>query len=268
MRKGFLCGSVLLIVIAFVIISWTSKRQVAQPAPLAHSGFKSDEDSLVVDRYINTVYNNAGLADAGLNKQVFRKAVIGYFNLKDQSKLSGANSVITVVDLAMPSRSKRMYIIDLLKEKLVLNTWVSHGQGSGGDIATQFSNEVDSFQSSIGFYVTDNVYYGKHGKSLRLDGLDTGFNSNAHMRDIVVHAAPYVSTNSINELGRLGRSQGCPAVSPYVIDRVIDSIKGKTLIFINGADNSYHSKYLNQSIAANYAFKADTIRAATNRLYN
>ncbi len=145
-----------------------------------------------------------------------------------------------------------MWIVDILNKKLLLNTWVAHGQGSGNDMADHFSNINESHQSSVGFYVTDDVYFGKHGRSLRLDGMDEGFNSAARNRAIVVHAADYVSQGTIAQLGRLGRSHGCPAVSPEVSDMVINTIKGKTLLFINGNDTRYASKYLNDAFQSNF----------------
>ena len=99
--------------------------------------------------------------------------------------------------------------------------------------------------------MTAEVYKGKHGRSLRLDGMDEGYNSNARKRSIVVHGAPYVSQGTINELGRLGRSQGCPAVPAELSDKVINTIEGKTVIFINGTHQSYFSKYLDVHLAAN-----------------
>jgi len=163
-----------------------------------------------------------------------------------------------VVDFNKSSRSKRMWVIDLLNKKLLLNTWVAHGQGSGDDVATHFSDTNESHQSSLGFYVTDDIYFGKHGRSLRLDGMDAGFNSHARERAVVLHAADYVSQGTINTLGRLGRSFGCPAVSPLVIDYVINTLKGKTMIFINGSDSRYTSKYLNANLAANMALAGAT----------
>jgi len=147
-----------------------------------------------------------------------------------------------------------MWIIDVQNKKLLLNTWVAHGQGSGDNIANAFSNKAESHQSSLGFYVTNEVYFGKHGRSLRLDGMDEGFNDRARSRDIVLHGAEYVNQNTINQLGRLGRSFGCPAVSVDVVDDIINTVKNKNLLFINGNDNSYTSKYLNEEIAANAAF--------------
>jgi hypothetical protein len=210
------------------------------------------------NQYVDGIYQAANLQASGLDEGVFKKAITGYYNLKTDNKLSAHSSVVTIVDLAKSSCTKRMWIVDLQKKKLLLNTWVAHGQNSGNDIANHFSNDVDSFESSLGFYVTDNVYIGKHGRSLRLNGMDQGFNDRAVERDIVLHAAQYVGPASIRELGRLGRSQGCPAVSPMVANRIIDTIKGKNVLFVSGNDDSYNSKYLNPDMAARIAFQDDS----------
>ena len=204
------------------------------------------------EQYVNTVYQTARLQETGLDIEVFQKALTGYFNIKSANKLPENSSVITVVDFSKPSREKRMWIIDLLNKQLVLNTWVAHGSGSGDDIPDRFSDNNDSHQSSLGFYLTDDVYMGKHGRSLKLDGLDEGFNASARARSIVIHAANYVSQSTIDQHGRLGRSFGCPAVSPKVLEQVIKNIKGKTVLFISGNDSSYNSKYLDENIFANF----------------
>lgn len=230
------------------VISWApaEDKKVAASTKVA---FTAKE---LFAEYVNNVYQAAGLNQAGLSREVFEKALTGYFNLKAANKLPKNSEIITVVDFTRSSREKRMWIVDVLNKKLLLNTWVAHGQGSGGDIADHFSNTNQSHQSSVGFYVTDDVYVGKHGRSLRLDGMDEGFNSAARNRAIVVHAADYVSPGAIAQLGRLGRSHGCPAVSPEVIDMVINNIKGKTLLFINGNDANYTSKYLNDAFQNNF----------------
>lgn len=202
-------------------------------------------------QYVSDIYNTANLQQTGLDVTVFQKAVTGYLNLKLANKLPANSNVITVVDFTKSSREKRMWIIDLMSKSLLLNTWVAHGQGSGDDMASHFSNNNESHQSSLGFYLADDVYFGKHGRSLRLDGLDAA-NSAARARGIVVHAADYVCQNTINQIGRLGRSFGCPAVSPEVSDMVINTIKGKTVFFINGNDSNYMSSLLDDTAPANY----------------
>jgi hypothetical protein len=205
-------------------------------------------------RYVDEIYQSARLEQAGMDESVFKKALTGFINLKLANLLPQTSSIITVVDLSKPSREKRMWIVDLMTKELLIHTWVAHGSGSGTETADYFSNIDDSHQSSLGFYLTDNVYMGKHGRSLHLDGLDEGFNDLARAREIVVHAAPYVSQKTINATGRLGCSWGCPAVSPKISNKVINTIKGRTMFFINGNDESYTSKYLDQSNVANYIF--------------
>jgi hypothetical protein len=182
------------------------------------------------------------LQQTGMDAAVLQKAVTGYLNLKLANKLSPNSNIITVIDFSKSSREKRMWIIDILNKSLILNTWVAHGQGSGDDMASRFSNNNESHQSSLGFYLANEVYFGKHGRSLKLDGLDEGINSAARARGIVIHAADYVCQNTINQIGRLGRSFGCPAVSPEVSDQVINTIKGGSMLYINGNDSNLHIK--------------------------
>lgn len=257
MKKSFWWVTSVLLIFSCSIISWKAEKEVNKAKKVVASVRSSRGSSgEMFTEYLDEIYNTAQLHAAGLNFAVFQKAVTGFYNLKAENKIPQYSSVITIVDLAKSSCTKRMWIVDLASKELVLNTWAAHGSGSGGDTPTYFSNSSDSHASSLGFYVTDGVYQGKHGRSLKLDGMDEGFNNNARSRSIVVHAAPYVSQASISELGRLGRSEGCPAVSPKVINKVIENIKGHTVLFINGNDGSYTSKYLNQDVAANYVYPA------------
>ncbi|RZK59813.1 MAG: murein L,D-transpeptidase catalytic domain family protein [Pedobacter sp.] len=211
----------------------------------------------IYGNYISALYTAVHLKEAGLSLPVFEKAVTGFYNLKKSGQLSN-KSILTIADFDQSSTKKRLYIIDLDKREILLNTWVAHGQKSGNDEATNFSNKNDSFTSSLGFYVTGEVYRGIHGRSLKLDGMDLGFNDNARSRSIVVHGAPYVSEGTINALGRLGRSQGCPAVAPEVADKVINTIGDKTVLFINKSIENYSSKYLDETLAANFALDTTT----------
>ena len=242
MRKHFWWILCVFLAFATSFISWTPIEKTTTDNNKATSSAKE-----MFQQYVSTVYQTAKLQQAGLDINVFQKALTGYINLKLANKLPQNSSVITVVDFTKSSREKRMWIIDMLNNQVLLNTWVAHGQGSGDDMANQFSNTNESHQSSLGFYVTNDVYVGKHGRSLRLNGMDEGFNTAALARGIVVHAADYVSQGTINQIGRLGRSFGCPAVSPQVISQVINTIKGKSMLFINGNDSRYTSKYLNES---------------------
>ncbi|TCD28147.1 murein L,D-transpeptidase catalytic domain family protein [Pedobacter psychrodurus] len=212
-------------------------------------------------QYISNIYHQVHLDSAGLSEQVFEKALTGFYNLK-YSGLLHNKSILTIADFDQESRKKRLYIIDLASKKLILNTWVAHGQNSGGDKPSYFSNNINSNQSSLGFYLTGEIYNGKHGRSLKLDGMDQGFNSNARERSIVVHGASYVSQKSIDQLGRLGRSQGCPAVPAKLADQVINTISDRTVLFINNSDQQYNSSFLNETLAASVILNQEQILAA------
>lgn len=155
-------------------------------------------------------------------------------------------STLTIIDYSKPSLEPRMWVLDLDARELLYEELVSHGQGSGGNVATKFSNTPDSHQTSIGLFVTDTTYVGRNGYSLRLDGLDKGFNDRARERAIVMHGAPYVNGVIGKSLGRLGRSHGCPAVRDAVARELIDRVKGGDLVFSYYPDAEWlkTSKYL------------------------
>ena len=164
----------------------------------------------------------------------------GYEQLKQQGKIK--NEILTIVDFSLPSNQERMWVIDMNSQKVILKSLVAHGRNSGLEYATNFSNQNESFKSSLGFYLTGEVYNGKHGLSLRLDGMEFGINDNARNRAIVIHGADYVSTSFIQKTGRLGRSQGCPAV-PYELHKeLIQITKGKSCVFIYHPSKSYSVK--------------------------
>ena len=138
---------------------------------------------------------------------------------------------LTVIDYSKPSSERRLWVFDLKSRELVYEELVAHGQGSGANMATQFSNDDESHQTSLGLFVTGDTYVGKNGYSLRLDGLDQGVNDRARDRAIVMHGAPYVSEQFVKATGRLGRSWGCPAISAAVAREMIDRVKGGGLVF-------------------------------------
>lgn len=174
-----------------------------------------------------------------LNYEVFAKAYTGYQNLKKANKLNAERNILTVSDYSLSANKKRMWIIDMNSRKVLINTHVAHGQGTGEEYARHFSNREGSHQSSMGFYVTGDTYIGKHGNSLHLHGMDEGYNSAAYERAIVVHGAGYVSPDFIAGTGRLGRSWGCPAVSNELSDTVINTIKEGTCMFIYYPEKKY-----------------------------
>lgn len=192
------------------------------------------------------IYDQLNLAQSGLQKNVFEYALRGW------QKLDTTKTVLSIVDLSQPSNRKRLYVVDLANKKLLFNTYVSHGRNSGDLMANRFSNVNSSFQTSLGFYQTLNTYMGKHGLSLQLKGLEKGFNDNVFNRNIVLHGANYVCEDVIRKTGRLGRSQGCPAV-PYAESQgIIQAVKGGTCLFVYSPDADYLQKstFLSGTVAS------------------
>jgi hypothetical protein len=158
----------------------------------------------------------------------------------------GVPETLTVIDYSRPSTEKRLWVFDLNTHELLYEELVAHGQGSGANHASEFSNTPDTHQTSLGLFVTRSTYVGKNGYSLRMDGLDKGINDRARERAIVMHGAPYVSDAFVRANGRLGRSWGCPAVSDAVARPIIDRVKGGGLVFAYYPDAEWlkSSKYL------------------------
>ncbi|MEN5303627.1 murein L,D-transpeptidase catalytic domain family protein [Pseudomonas sp. TWI628] len=144
---------------------------------------------------------------------------------------SDGDKLLTVIDYSKASRDKRLWVFDLRARKLLFEEWVAHGKNSGADVPTTFSNAPNSYQSSLGLYETGQTYSGKHGRSLRLQGLEPGFNDNSMSRAIVMHAAAYADPKVVPGLGRLGRSQGCPAVRPAIAGKLIDTLQRGSYVF-------------------------------------
>lgn len=157
--------------------------------------------------------------------------------------------ILTVIDFSLPSASRRLWTFDLAKRKLLYWEWVAHGRDSGEGRAVRFSNDLNSIMSSLGAYVTDKTYIGKNGYSLRLRGLEKGFNDNIYPRAVVLHGAWYVSEKMIQLYGRLGRSYGCPAVRREISRQLIDTVKNGSMIFAYYPDNNWlaHSRLLNRA---------------------
>lgn len=269
-KQSFWILTSLFLVTAFTAISWISVKEsdpasseiihkTSIPSTQAVNVSASAEEQF--EQYVNSIYNAAGLSESKLDYNVFKKAFVGYLNLKTADLIS-SKQLLTIVDFNKSSTQKRLWIIDLAQQKLLFNTFVAHGQGSGGDRPDKFSNLPNSHQSSLGFYVTSEIYHGKHGLSMKLDGMDKGFNSNAKERAVVIHGADYVSQEFVNQRGRLGRSHGCPALPVELTGKIIENIKGKTTLFIAGPVEGYNSKYTNQTVAIN-DFLASTTHIAT-----
>lgn len=170
--------------------------------------------------------------------EAFKTAMLGKAALEQENSLPKSH-LLTIVDFSKPSTQKRFFVIDTEKLEILYASLTSHGQRTGDDMATQFSNILGSHQSSLGFFKTAETYYGSKGFSMRLDGLEHGINHQARARAIVVHAANYVSQDFINRHGRLGRSQGCPALPNELNRPIIETISDGSLFFIYAPQKQY-----------------------------
>jgi hypothetical protein len=207
------------------------------PAQVAGGAVARDPDAGVASS-LEQIANHAGL-----RPRVLRLALAAHARAAARGLTE--RPILTVIDYSLRSREPRLWVLDLRQGRVLARELVAHGRGTGDDEARHFSNRPGSLQSSLGTFLTGSTYRGKHGRSLRLKGLDRGLNDRAEARAIVIHAAEYVSHGIVRRLGRLGRSQGCPALSPAAAPRVIDLIRDGTVVF------SYHpSADLDRSIAS------------------
>lgn len=138
---------------------------------------------------------------------------------------------LAVIDYSRPSTERRLWVFDLASPRLLYSEYVAHGRASGENLATAFSNLDSSHQSSLGLFATGETYTGHNGLSLRMDGLEPGFNDRARDRAIVMHGAAYVNPEMAQRQGRLGRSFGCPAVRQAIAPAMIDALKDGQLVF-------------------------------------
>lgn len=164
---------------------------------------------------------------------------------------------LTVIDYSLPSTVPRLWVFDLQRGKLLFEELVAHGRNTGENYAQFFSNTYGSLQSSLGLFLTKETYNGRNGYSLRMDGLEVGFNDKAMERAIVFHGADYVNTRFVKKQGRIGRSLGCPAVRSGIAKKVIDTIKGEQFLFSYYPDQRWlaDSQFLNCSASQRLASK-------------
>jgi hypothetical protein len=247
MRKLMMC-----VYVCLIAMSFSFKTASADDAAMVNddAAVVNNSDSKI-ENYISGVYQQIDFSKGGkLSYEAFSKAYRGYLNLCNAGKVNTDKNIISICDFSLPSTANRLWIIDLNAKKVLFNTYVAHGQGSGDDYATAFSNRMNSHQSSLGFFVTSDTYVGEHGTSLHLLGMDQGFNDAAYNRDIVVHGAPYVCDSYIRGNERLGRSWGCPAVSPTLSLPIINTIKDGTCLFIYYPEAKYlqSSYWLNKTV--------------------
>ena len=225
MQRRYFLGVILLL----SLVGW---------GPFLFSSYSDDE--INSPAWLNTQVRVINSQASNLDQNVLKLSLKAY--QKARAKGLDRRGVLTIVDYSKPSNEKRLWVIDVRHAKVLFNTWVAHGKNSGSILATSFSNQASSLKSSLGVYVTESTYSGKHGYSLRVQGLERGINDHAYDRAVVVHGANYVSTN-----GRAaGRSWGCFAVNPGVVKPLIDAIKNQTLMIAYYPDKNWlkHSTYL------------------------
>jgi hypothetical protein len=177
----------------------------------------------------------------GLSQKAFEYAWRGYQYLLKKGKVQRTD-ILSICDFSQSSRNKRLYVIDINDPKVLINTYVAHGRNSGGEYARSFSNSPESHKSSLGFYVTRTTYYGDHGISLKIDGVEKGINDRALARHIVIHGSEYLGDGFMESNPFNGRSFGCPAVPADEIEELVSTIKDGSCLFIYHPSKLYFKK--------------------------
>ncbi len=221
-------------VLLFVLFSFTTNTNlVTNNTDNPKSAIIETFESKVTSLYSGLNTNNFKLPQL----ESFSKALKGFYKLQEKGLIQ--NNVLTLVDFSLSSNTKRLWVIDMNTNSILYHSLVAHGKSSGEEFAMKFSNKVESFQSSLGFYITGEVYQGKHGQSMRLDGVERGINDKARDRSVVIHGANYVSEQFIKQNKRLGRSLGCPALPQELTAEIIELIKDKSCLFIYHPSKTY-----------------------------
>lgn len=246
MSKAYLSTSIisLSLLLAMMPVSEAGSKNAVNSISHSSSSYlikKNDEGSSKA----SALYSALRLNKMGLPLAAFEYAYKGYQYLKAKGTIINSG-IITVCDFSQSSSKKRMYIIDVDNLKVLFNTYVAHGRNSGLQYAKKFSNRPESLQSSLGFFVTKHTYFGKHGLSLRLAGVERGFNDKAEARAVVIHGADYIGDHRLGA-PYMGRSFGCPEVPQAQASKIINLIKDGTCLFIYHPDANYlhGSKILN-----------------------
>lgn len=186
---------------------------------------------------LNTLYSNA--AAAGLSYEALHDALNSYAWAKDHGDVHNPN-ILTVIDYTLPSTDKRLWVLNLKTNTVLTKALVAHGHNSGYIYARHFSNSPSSHETSLGVYETAlHPFYGHHGRSLKVHGLEPGINSNAYARAIEIHPADYVTQSDISRYGRIGRTYGCFGLNPKIAERIISETAGGSVLFAYaGPENS------------------------------
>lgn len=245
MKKLLLIGALCIIVLTSMIAEKSSKTS-AENSAAKTSVNKALSSEALVNYWVDSLYSNMNLEKMGLTRSVFYNAYKGYQYMLANNLLL-KQGLLTICDFSQSSSKKRLYVLDLNSLSVLYNTYVSHGRNSGNDKATSFSNSNDSHKSSLGFMRTAETYNGDNGYSMRLDGLENGFNNNVRVRAIVMHGSNYVNGQRAENGTMMGRSFGCPAVPAAEVKSIVNTIKGGSCFFDYYPDNYYTkaSKILN-----------------------
>lgn len=211
-----------------LLLTWVTPAATATlDSPVLEAAAENPPETVAEDP-ADTLYREIGL-EGTLERAVF---LAGHHSMERRGLTA---RTLAIADLSQPSNARRLYIIDLESKRLLLRSWVAHGQGSGGLMAERFSNEEGSHQTSLGLYrVGSEIVSPKHGPALLLDGLDIGTNDQARAREVIIHGADYVSEEFIAQNGRLGRSWGCPAVPREDMVQVIELLADGGLLYVHG----------------------------------
>ncbi|MEP7259039.1 MAG: murein L,D-transpeptidase catalytic domain family protein [Flavitalea sp.] len=241
-------ASVYSLLLLFPVLTSSTTVPAAHPksASVTVTNHKNLFSSSVIKNESHVIYDSLKLETFGLERKAFEYAWLGYQTLLEKGKLKNAG-IFSICDFSQSSCKKRLYIIDVAEMKVVLNTYVAHGRKSGGEFARYFSNLPKSHKSSLGFYITESTYFGGHGLSLKIKGLEKGINDKADARNIVIHGSDYVGDRFLEENPFNGRSFGCPAIPASQTSEIINTIKDGSCLFIYHPTKLYlaTSKILN-----------------------
>lgn len=224
--------------LAFLLLSFGKDSKNTIELKKVTSKSIAKVEKLTIDTKIESVYSTLKTNNFSLPElRTFSEALKGFYLLKEKGVVQ--KDILTLIDFSLSSNTKRLWVIDLTTNTILFQSLVAHGRNTGEEYASTFSNSNSSFKSSLGFYATGEIYKGKHGASLRLDGLERGVNDNARERGVVVHGADYVSESFISNNKRLGRSQGCPALPVELTNKIIEVIKNKSCLYIYHPSRSF-----------------------------
>lgn len=242
--KTFVAGLILL-VCTVGIYSFKS-HPGSKPDAVVNNSISKTKATSINNGYVTALQEKLSKAGTKISDEILSLALMGFNKLNAQQQLS-KDSILTIIDYTMSSKDKRLFVIDLKSQELMFKSVVAHGRNTGDEYAKVFSNQLNSHQSSLGFYITQKPYKGSNGYSLALEGVDEGFNDKAKQRAIVMHGADYASEQMIKIKGYLGRSFGCPSLPPQLNKKIIETIKDGNCLFAYYPDQKYlkTSKFLN-----------------------